>query len=242
MIVPAVLAACEREQLGGEALLRGIVAGIAFKPYACGTMTQPFIDCAIRLAQRGVRAEEIVSITCNVGEGTVHRLWEDLAVKRRPPTPYAAKFSTPFCMAVGFFDGRAGFGQFTEARIRDPQVLALAARIRYRIDPADEYPRNFTGHLAATLADGRVVEIRQPHLRGGAREPLSDAELEAKALDNLRYGGWGDGLAEAARRWCRDAQTGMGPRGNAFRRGRTQASQAVSASRNAAVTPDRENE
>jgi len=181
------------------------MAGIAFKPYACGTMTQPFIDCAIRLAQQGVRAEEIVSITCNVGEGTVHRLWEDLTVKHRPPTPYAAKFSTPFCMAVGFFDGRAGFGQFTEARIHDPQVLALAARIRYRIDPADEYPRNFTGHLAATLADGRVVEIRQPHLRGGAREPLSDAELEAKALDNLRYGGWDDDLAEAVRRWCRDA-------------------------------------
>jgi 2-methylcitrate dehydratase PrpD len=182
-----------------------VMAGIAFKPYACGTMTQPFIDCAIRLAQQGVQAGEIDSITCNVAEGTVHRLWEDLAVKHRPPTPYAAKFSTPFCMAVGFFDGRAGFGQFTEARIHDPQVLALAARIRYRIDPADEYPKNFTGHLAATLADGRVLEIRQPHLRGGAREKLSEAELEAKALDNLRYGGWDDDLAGAARRWCRDA-------------------------------------
>ena len=27
---------------------------LAFKPYACGTMTQPFIDCAIRLAESGV--------------------------------------------------------------------------------------------------------------------------------------------------------------------------------------------
>ena len=182
-----------------------VMPSIAFKPYACGTMTQPFIDCAIGLAKRGVQAGEIVSITCNVGEGTVHRLWEDLAVKHRPPTPYAAKFSTPFCMAVGFFDGRAGFGQFTEARIHDPDVLALAAKIAYRIDPADEYPKNFTGHLAATLADGRVIEIRQPHMRGGAREPLSPAELEAKALDNFRYGGWDDALAEAAGRWCRDA-------------------------------------
>jgi 2-methylcitrate dehydratase PrpD len=182
-----------------------VMRDIAFKPYACGTMTQPFIDCAIRLAQQGVAADEIVSITCNVGEGTVHRLWETLAVKHRPPTPYAAKFSTPFCMAVGFFDGRAGFGQFTEARIHDPDVLALAAKIRYRIDPADEYPKNFTGHLAATLTDGRVIEIRQPHLRGGAREPLDSAEIEAKARDNFRYGGWDDAQAEAAGRWCHDA-------------------------------------
>ena len=75
--------------------------GIAFKPYACGTMTQPYIDCAVALAGRGVDPEEIVEIVCEVGEGTVHRLWEPLAVKQRPPTPYAAKFSTPFCVAAG---------------------------------------------------------------------------------------------------------------------------------------------
>ena len=74
---------------------------IAFKPYACGTMTQPFIDCAIKLAEGNVRAADITEIVCEVAEGTVHRLWEPLAAKHRPPTPYAAKFSTPFCMAVG---------------------------------------------------------------------------------------------------------------------------------------------
>src|SRR6202012_2119515 len=134
---------------------------IAFKPYACGTTTHPYIDCAFRLAERGVRAENNETIVCNCGEGTVHRLWETLAVKHRPPTPYAAKFSTPYCIAVGFFDRRAGFGQYTEERVRDEPLLALAAKIRYEIDPANEYPANFTGHLKATLNDGRVVEIDQ---------------------------------------------------------------------------------
>jgi 2-methylcitrate dehydratase PrpD len=105
-------------------------------------------------------------------------------------------------MAVGFFDRKAGFEQFTEARIRDAQVLALAAKIRYRIDPENEYPTNFTGHLRATLADGSVHEIRQPHMRGGAHEPLSAAELNAKFIDNARYGGWDAENAEAARTWC----------------------------------------
>ena len=178
---------------------RWVMAGIAFKPYACGTMTQPFIDCAIALAASGVRAGQIAAITCEVGEGTVHRLWDPLAAKHRPPTPYAAKFSTPFCMAVGFLDGRAGFGQFTEARIRDPEVLALTGRISYVVDPANEYPHNFTGHLRATLTDGTVREFRQPHMRGGARDPLSAAEIEDKFMDNAIHGGWDRARAQALR-------------------------------------------
>ena len=129
-------------------------------------------------------------IVCEVAAGTVPRLWEPLASKHRPPTPYAAKFSTPFCMAVGFFDRKAGLGQFTEARVHDPAVLALAAKIRYEIDPANEYPRRFTGHLRATLHDGTRKEFRQAYLRGGAEAPLSTTELEQKFMDNARYGGW----------------------------------------------------
>ena len=28
--------------------------GVAFKPYACGTMAQPFIDCALALRRAGI--------------------------------------------------------------------------------------------------------------------------------------------------------------------------------------------
>jgi 2-methylcitrate dehydratase PrpD len=173
----------------GDLGRRWVTADLAFKPYACGTMTQPFIDCALALARDGVDAGSIAEIECEAGEGTVHRLWEPLASKQRPPTPYAAKFSTPYCMAAAFFDGRAGFAQFTEARIADPAVLDLASKIRYRVNPADEYPRNFSGHLRATLRDGSTREYRQPHMRGGAREPMRDDEVRAKFLDNAVHGG-----------------------------------------------------
>ena len=169
---------------------RWLMSSVAFKPYACGTMTQPYIDCARRLAGEGVRGADVREIECEVAAGTVPRLWEPLASKHRPPTPYAAKFSTPFCMAVGFFDGKAGLAQFTEARIADPEVLALTSKIRYLIDPANPYPRKFTGHLRATLADGTSREYRQPHMRGGADAPLLAVELESKFLDNAVYGGW----------------------------------------------------
>lgn len=175
---------------------RWVTATLAFKPYACGTMTQPFVDCAVKLAEAGVTADQVETLECQVGEGTVHRLWEPLALKQRPSNGYAGKFSTPYCVAVGLVDRRAGLEQFTDARVADPALQALAAKVRYTVDPADEYPRNYTGTIRATLVDGNTREVRQPHLRGGAREPLSDGEIRAKFLDNARFGGWPDRRAE----------------------------------------------
>lgn len=178
---------------------RWVIDDIVFKPYACGTMTQPFIDCAIQLAREGVRADDIVSISCDVGEGTVHRLWEPLAVKHRPQTPYAGKFSTPFCMAMGFLHGKAGLGQFTEETIRDPAALALAAKISFVIDPNDPYPDRFIGRLRATLKSGETREIAQDFMRGGKAAPMPLPELERKFVDNAIYGGWSAADAESAR-------------------------------------------
>ncbi len=163
---------------------------IAFKPYACGTMAQPFIDCAIALRDRGLDPAQIEEIHCKVGEGTVHRLWEPKAEKQAPSTPYSAKFSVPFCIAVALVDGAAGLEQFTEARVADPALRQLAGKVRYQIDPENEYPRNYTGHLRVRLADGTTREAEQPHLRGGRHEPLTQDALLAKARANLAFGGW----------------------------------------------------
>lgn len=93
-----------------------VSAGLAFKPYACGTMTQPFVDCAVQ-ASKILRSENIKEIHAHVGEGTVHRLWEPLEEKRNPSTPYGAKFSVPYCVAIGFLDGKAGLNEFTEEQL-----------------------------------------------------------------------------------------------------------------------------
>lgn len=174
-----------------------VLETLAFKPYACGTMTQPFVDCAIALANDGVNADDIASLVCEVGEGTVHRLWEPLALKRAVPNGYAGKFSTPYCIAVGFIDGDAGLGQFTDARVRDEKLRALAAKVSYIVDPANEYPKNFSGHIRATLNDGRVIEKRQPHMRGGAHEPLSAQAIIAKFNANVQFGGWSEAQGAA---------------------------------------------
>src|SRR5438067_6345440 len=137
---------------------------LAFKPYPCGTMIQPYIDCARRLAARGIKAADVREMVCEVGEGTVHRLWEPLAAKQRPANGYAGKFSTPYCIAAGFLRGNVGLSDFTDEAVRDATVLALAGKVRYAIDPNNPYPKSFTGQIRAVLARSRTVEERPPHM------------------------------------------------------------------------------
>jgi 2-methylcitrate dehydratase PrpD len=171
---------------------------LAFKLYPCGTMTHPYIDCARRLGARGIKADDIVEMVCDVGEGTVHRLWEPLAAKQRPNNGYAGKFSQPYCIAAGFLRGNVGLSDFSDTAVKEPAIVALAAKVRYRIDPDNPYPNNFTGHIRATLRDGSVVEEHQPHMRGGAHEPLTRKDIEDKFLLNARHGGYDAGPSAAA--------------------------------------------
>jgi len=183
--------------LTGDFGSRWVTDTLAFKPYPCGTMAQPYIDCARRLGARGIKAEDVAEIVCEVAEGTVHRLWEPLADKQRPPNGYAAKFAVPYLLATGFVHGRVGLGAFTENAICDARVLALAAKVKFVIDPDNPYPNSYTGHIRATMKDGSVVEDRQPYLRGGAQEPLTRQDVTDKFVLNAEHGGWSKAQSDA---------------------------------------------
>ncbi len=174
------------EGLGKKWMMQDIV----FKPYACGTMIHPYIDCMIRLAEKDVDPNKIVKIECKTGEGLVHRLWEPLDKKQVPTTGYAAKFSMPWCMALGFFERDAGLAQFTDEKVKDTEILKLSSKIYYVIDPENEYPDNYTGHLKVYFKDGTIEELEQDHMRGGVKEPLTRADLVKKFYSNIEYGGW----------------------------------------------------
>jgi 2-methylcitrate dehydratase PrpD len=182
----------------GDFGARWVTDTLAFKPYPCGTMAQPYIDCAKRLAARGIKAEDVEAMLCEVAEGTVHRLWEPLADKQRPRNGFAAKFAVPYLLATGFVHGGVGLGAFTEAAVTDARVLALASKVKFVIDPDNPYPKNYTGHIKATLKDGSVIEERQPYLRGGAQEPLTRQDVTDKFALNAQHGGWSKTQGEAA--------------------------------------------
>ncbi|MCY0093843.1 MmgE/PrpD family protein [Hoeflea ulvae] len=166
-----------------------VMDAITFKPYPCGTMVQPYIDCAMALKARSVSTQNIRRIVCKTAEGIVHRLWEPLDLKQKPPTAYAAKFSVPYGVALGLVRGHAELGDFTDASVTDPDLLAIAGKVGFEVDPANPYPAAFTGHVRIEYEDGSVEEAERGHMRGGATEPLSRLEIDDKFRANMRFGG-----------------------------------------------------
>ena len=122
-----------------------------------------------------------------MGEGTVHRLWEPIGEKRNPSSAYSAKFSTPYCIAIGLLKGKAGLAEFDEKNINDQDILNLTQKIEYEIDPNDEYPKNYSGTLIVETDEGQIIE-KQDCLRGGKKQPLVIKDINQKFEDNLSFG------------------------------------------------------
>ena len=161
------------------------VTNLTFKPYPCGSIAHPYMDCALRLRERHrLVPERIVAVRCRTAEGPVPRLWEPLAAKQAPPNGYAAKFSLPYLIATMLVRGRAGLAEFTDAAVRDADVLRVAARVSYEIDPTIEYPRRFVGDVRVQLAGDEEYVERQEHSRGGPEHPVTGEEVEAKFRGN----------------------------------------------------------
>jgi 2-methylcitrate dehydratase PrpD len=161
------------------------ISNLTFKPYPCGSIAHPYMDCALRLRERyRIDPAQIVSIRCRTAEGPVPRLWEPLAAKHAPPNGYAAKFSLPYLIATMLVRGRAGLAEFRDAAVRDPEILRVAGRVSYELDPTIDYPRRFIGDVRIRLANGEELVEHQEHSRGGPEHPVTAAELEAKFRGN----------------------------------------------------------
>ena len=161
------------------------LGALTFKPYPCGSIAHPYMDCALRLRERHtLRPEQLAEVRCRTAEGPIPRLWEPLAAKHRPPNGYAAKFSLPYLLAAIFVNGRATLADFTDEAVLDETRRGVAGKVFYDIDPSIDYPRHFIGHVAVRLTDGRLLEERQDHPRGGPDFPMTREELTAKFRAN----------------------------------------------------------
>lgn len=186
-----------RTHLGeGEFALERLTAGlgdtwetlnISFKPYPCCHYNHAFIDCVRFLQERhAIRAEEVAEVECLIGEGQVPIVCEPAEIKHRPQTPYHAQFSLPFAVALMLKEGRVGIDEFSEERLRDEELLALARRVTYTVDPTSSFPTHFPGWVKIRLKDGRIVEHQEPYNRGGPVRPLTEGELIDKFVANAR--------------------------------------------------------
>src|SRR6266481_1932991 len=157
----------------------------SFKLYPCCHLNHAYLDAVAGLKRhRALRADQVAEIECLVPAGEVPIVCEPATAKLRPRSPYDAKFSLAFCVAAALVGDRVGIGTFSEEGIREPGALALAARVRYTVDPSSPYPRTFPGWVKVRLRDGRMLEAREESQRGGPEMPIAPDEVIAKFRDN----------------------------------------------------------
>ena len=157
----------------------------SFKLYPCCHLNHAYLDAVASLKRtEGLRPEQVEEVECLVPAGEVPIVCEPTTAKLRPRSPYDAKFSLAFCVAAALVGDRVGIGTFTEEGIREPGALALAARVRYTVDPSSPYPRTFPGWVKVRLRDGRMLEAREESQRGGPEMPIAPDEVIAKFRDN----------------------------------------------------------
>jgi 2-methylcitrate dehydratase PrpD len=173
-----------------EALTRDLgrrweLLDIALKPYPCCHFNHAFIDCAAHL-QRGAafKADDVARIECFVPPPAMPIVCEPPEAKRVPQTDYDAKFSLPYALASQLLRGHVDVDDFTDAAIREPAALELAALVECAAEPTADFPRRFPGRLRITLRDGRILEHHEAVNRGSAERPLDPAAVRDKFLRN----------------------------------------------------------
>jgi len=149
------------------------IAFNSYKPFPCGVVIHPAIDGALQLrTDHGLAADSIERV-----ELRVHPLVLELTGKKAPQTGLEGKFSVYHAVSAAMIYGRVGEQEFSDRAVRDPHVIALRERVSATVDRtvAEDQVR-----IAVTLRDGRRLEKFVEHAVGSSKNPLPDAQIEAK--------------------------------------------------------------
>jgi 2-methylcitrate dehydratase PrpD len=114
--------------------------------------------------------------------------------KPAPRTPYEGKFSLEYSAAALLIDGDLTISSFEPDALARPEVLALAARIRWTERPFDGPPAEAPGICEVRLNDGTVLRGEVAKSRGGPDAPLSTDEVLAKFRANGGSGAQAEAL------------------------------------------------
>ncbi|MBI3517657.1 MAG: MmgE/PrpD family protein, partial [Proteobacteria bacterium] len=168
-----------------------------YKPFACGLVVHPTIDACLRLRAAHKLSESQIERV----DVAVHPIVLELTAKRTPRTGLEGKFSVFHSAAIALIDGDAQEAQYSDARVIDPTVAGLTARVHASAAPT-------LGKEAATvtitLRDGRTVETHVPHAVGSLEHPMTDAQMDAK-VRGLAVEVIGAARTDALIRLCRGA-------------------------------------
>ncbi len=160
-------------------------AQVAIKPFPACQLNIACIDAAIALArEHSIKASDIAHVEALIPPHAVAIVCEPVAERRRPTSSYGAQFSIQYAVACALI--RKKFGLVELERYRDADILALAQKVDYRVDPDTGYPKHFSGEVIVTLKNGERIAHREQVNLGAADKPVPDDGIAAKFMGNAQ--------------------------------------------------------
>jgi 2-methylcitrate dehydratase PrpD len=161
------------------------IGEVSYKPFPTGRAAQGGIVLMQKLRERGVRADDVVSIRL-IAPPLIERL-----VGRRPIAAMQinyARLCFAYCGAVALKRGKVSLSDFTADTLKDPDTLALAEKIKVESDGSDD-PAAFAPQIIeAKLTSGRTETAHIDALYGSPADPMSQADINAKRAECLAFG------------------------------------------------------
>ena len=170
------------EELGNSYALIG--DGIRIKPYPCGGLTHQAIDAILEFrSKQGLTAEQVERIDVDVVKHTFERI-----VFKVPQTSIQGKFCMPYLVARALIDGKVSLHAFTDAAVREPQVLKFAERVQMNLDNnlKKTDPGGRPCRVTVRLKNGQTLVREAQHAKGGPEFPMTEAELRGKFTECAR--------------------------------------------------------
>src|SRR5215471_2296902 len=178
----------DEEALLGDLGVRNEIVNNSLKPSPTCKYTHHAIATTLELVcQHGLTPEQVrrVTVATNTMGATQCGFDAAGAPKTKPLTPGAAKFSIPFTVAAAIAHRRVTLEEFTEEAIRDAGLLALAARVETRVDPAkDALPMLYPPmDVRIETIDGRVLVGCEQFVKGHPEHPFTMSHCVERFMD-----------------------------------------------------------
>lgn len=166
---------------------RWATAETSFKWHASCRHTHPAADALLQVMQQhGVAMGEIARVTCHVHQGAIDVLGPVVV----PTTVHQSKFSMGTVLGLVAQFGHAGLTEF-DSHFDSATTADFRARVHMVLDAEVDaaYPQRWIGKVTVQTHDGRSFSGRVDDPKGDPDNTLSRAEITAKALRLIAYGG-----------------------------------------------------
>jgi 2-methylcitrate dehydratase PrpD len=152
--------------------------GISIKPHPSGSLTHPGMTEMLRLIRtHKIRADQVRRVRVGTNSNMPNAL-----IHHRPHDELQAKFSMEYCMAILLIDGKAGLGEFTDARVLRADVQDYLQKIDFVVDQEAEAAgyHKMTTIIDIELTDGTKISGRADFGKGSPADPMSYQEVAEK--------------------------------------------------------------